>query len=163
MGEYDELKEVIANEIKFAIESSKIGISIDLWSDKFRNIHYMGSVAHYIKWNENKTSLVARLLKLQEMDAETPKSADILHERIVAMLHEFDLQDNADKIVFISDRGKNIVNSCDGYSRQSCIDHFVNNIVCEMSKEIETIRVNVIKVNFINDLYNEIHILIKKS
>lgn len=142
------MKEEVAQEIKVAMETGKIGISLDLWSDKFRNVTYMGSMAHYIIFNEDgkKPQLVTRLLKLQEMDSEEAKTADFLHNQMIAMLHEYDLQDKTDKIVFISDRGKNIVNSCDGYNRHSCMDHFINNIVCAMVKEIDSIRVNVCKV-----------------
>lgn len=98
--------------MKEAMKSGKIGISLDLWSDKFRNVTYMGSMAHYITYNEEekKPQLVTRLLALTELDAEEAKTADFLHNHIVGMFHEFDLQDQPEKIVFISDRGKNIVN-----------------------------------------------------
>lgn len=129
----------------------KIGIAVDLWSDKFKNIHYLGVVAHYIVWDEetNKPSLVTRLLALKELEADVSKTADVLHNYIFEVLHEFDLQNDTDSIVFISDRGKNIVNACDGYSRNSCFDHFVNNIVCDMVKEIEATRINIAKVLYI--------------
>lgn len=108
----------------------------------------MGFTAHYVTYDEEekKPNLLAPLLRLKGMDADETKTADVLHDHIVATLHEFDLQDQTEKIVFISDRGKNIVNSCDGYARNSCLDHFVNNVVCETVKEIDAIRVNVIKV-----------------
>lgn len=135
--------------MKHAIKTSKIAIAVDLWSDKFRNIHYLGMVAHYIVNNAEteKPNLVARVLKLQEMEAAVPKTATVVHDHIFAVLNEFDLQSNTDQIVFISDRGKNIVNACDGYTRHSCIDHFINNLVCEMVNEIEALRIDVIKVN----------------
>lgn len=138
--------------MKKAIEISKIAIAVDLWSDKFRNIHYMGMVAHYIVYNDDtkKSNLLARVLKLEEMEANVPKTADVVHEHIFAVLNEFDLQDETEQIVFISDRGKNIVNACDGYARHSCIDHFINNLVCEMVKKIETMRVDIIKVKKIS-------------
>lgn len=146
--EYDAMKECMAIEMKHAVESGKIGISVDLWSDKFRNISYLGMVAHYILWNEEtKTAnLSSCVLKLQEMDAHTPKTANVVHEQVISVLNEFDLQDNTDRIVFITDRGKNIMNACDGYARQSCFDHFINNVVGEMVKEIEAMRVNIAKV-----------------
>lgn len=130
------------------MEIGKIGIAVDLWSDKFRNIHYMGMVVHYILWNEETqtSNLVSCVLKLEEMDVGVPKTADVVHEHIVAVLNEFDLHEKTDQIVFISDRGKNIVNACDGYQRNSCIDHFINNVVCDTVKEIEATRVNVVKV-----------------
>lgn len=105
-------------------------------------------MAHYVKDDEDekKACLVNRMLKLKEMDSEETKTADVLHEHIVSMLHEFDIQDEVENIVFVSDRGKNVVNSCDGYARNSCFDHFINNVVHETVKDIESIRVNVIKV-----------------
>lgn len=105
--EYDSMKEVIAIELKNAIKLGKVGIAVDLWSDKFRNISYLGVVAHYIIWNnETKTAnLLSRVLKLQEMDANETKTANVVHQQIVNVLSEFDLQDNTDRIVFITDRG----------------------------------------------------------
>lgn len=143
------MKEQIAQEIKLAMKSGKIGISLDLWSDKFRNIDYLGAIAHYIKYDEEqkKPYLVGRLLKIKAMDADEEKTAMVIHEHTVSILNEFDIQDDVDRIVYVSDRGKNIVNSCDGYARNSCLDHFINNIVCKMVKEIESIRVRVTKVN----------------
>lgn len=146
--EYEQLKEVIATELKTAIKNQKIGISMDLWSDQHRNIHYMGSVAHYMLFNKETgvPVLVSRLLKLEEMETDAPKTADLLHNHFMGVLHEFDIQDEYKRLVFITDRGKNIVNACDGYLRNSCIDHFINNVVCDMVKEIEAIRVNIVKV-----------------
>lgn len=67
--EYEQLKEVIAIELKTAIKSQKIGISIDLWTEKYRNINYMATIAHFILPNEEKApSLVSRLLKLEELE-----------------------------------------------------------------------------------------------
>lgn len=104
--------------------------------------------AQYIAFDEDteKSNLVTRVLKLEEMEAGVSKTADVVHERIFSVLSEFDLQDHVDKIVFCSDRGKNIVNACDGYTRQSCLDHFINNLVGEMIKEIDSMRIDIIKV-----------------
>lgn len=108
----------------------------------------MGMVAHYTRWNEEtKTSkLVSCLLKLEEMDSDVSKTADVIHDHIISVLNEFDLQNNTNRIVFISDHGKNVMNACDGYTRNSCIDHFINNVVCEMTKEIEETRSIVARV-----------------
>lgn len=146
--QYELLKEAIANEVKEAIKHQRIGISIDLWSDKYRNVHYMGSVAHFVKWDKETgvPALVSRLLKLEELETDVPKTADLLHNHLLGVLNEFDLQDDYKNMVFITDRGKNIVNACDGYSRHSCIDHFINNIVCDTVKEIEALRVHIVKV-----------------
>lgn len=144
------MREEIAMELKSAINTSKIGISVDLWSDKFRNISYLGVVAHYILYDDETKmpNLVSCVLKLEEMDAKISKTADVIHEHLVLILNEYDLQDSTDKIVFLSDRGKNIMNACDGYTRHSCLDHFINNVVCETVKEIEVMRVNVAKVSY---------------
>lgn len=150
--EYELLKEVIAIELKTAIkEGQKIGISTDLWSEKHTSTFYMGSVAHYVKLNDETKvpTLVSRLLKLEELEADTPKTADLLHNHFVGMLSDYDLQDDYKSIVIITDRGSNLVNAMDGYTRHSCMDHFINNIVCHVVKEIEGLRINIVKVNII--------------
>lgn len=93
-------------------------------------MNYLGFTAHYILIEDCTARLHSRALKLLALDdADGPKDANFVHNKFSEVLHEFDLYDNSHQIVFVTDRGKNMVNSLDGYDRHSCLDHFINNIV----------------------------------
>lgn len=148
---YEETKVRIVDEIKTALKHSKIGITADLWSETFTNIQYLGLVAHYISHDKetNKPSLMTRDLKLQALDADQPKTAEVLNEAVNLILKEFSLDDSEKKIVFITDRGKNIANAVKkDFVRRSCIDHFINNVTehCCREQFVNNQRIHVIKV-----------------
>lgn len=96
---YEETKVRIVDEIKTALKHSKIGITADLWSETFTNIQYLGLVAHYISHDKetNKPSLMTRDLKLQALDADQPKTAEVLNEAVNLILKEFSLDDSEKK------------------------------------------------------------------
>lgn len=130
-----------------AIKRSKIGIAVDLWHDKVTNVTYFGFAAHYIVWNEGKApELKSRALRLIATDANMEKNASLLSELIRQVLCEYDLFEDRDSVVFISDRGANIVKSLEDFLRLSCIAHFFNNIVCKACDEITTLKTNVVRI-----------------
>lgn len=94
-------------------------------------MNYLGITVHYILIEDESASLKSRVLKLRALDVDEnqSKDANYIHNTFNEVLHEFDLYDNSHQIVFVTDHGKNMVNSVDGYKRNSCIDHFINNIV----------------------------------
>lgn len=65
---------------------------------------------------------------------------------IMDILVECDLYINLDKIVFVSDRGADLVAALSGYSRYFCIAHMLNNIVAHASVPIEDLIAQISKV-----------------
>lgn len=113
------------------------------------HVNYLGVTAHYILIliEDDSASLQSRALKLLALDSEDgPKDANFIHNQFNAILHEFDLYDHSHQIVFVTDRGKNIVNSLDGYDRNSCMDHFINNIVEHVCEEVGSLKSNVSRI-----------------
>lgn len=165
------MKLQIVDEMKAALQYSKIGIAMDMWLDKVKfyvhfntyelcnylfailrleqvtNVNYLGVTAHYIAIDDCTARLHSRALKLFALDnMDGPKDAEFVHNTFSQILHEFDLYDSSHQIVFITDRGKNMVNSLDGYERNSCVDHFINNIVEHMCGAIATLKTNVARI-----------------
>lgn len=127
---YEKVKEEIALELKSALQYSKIGIAIDLWQDNVTHVHHLGCTAHYFVRNEDTDilQLVSRVLRLWPFDAELPKDADRVNEAMNEVLVEYDLLQHKGELIFMTDRGLNVINSLDGFSRFSCLIHFINNV-----------------------------------
>lgn len=110
-------------------------------------MNYLGVTAHYIAIEDCTARLHSRALKLFALDnVDGPKDAAFVHNTFSLILHEFDLYDSSHQIVFITDRGGNMVNSLDGYERNSCVDHFINNIVEHICGPITVLKSNVARI-----------------
>lgn len=48
---YDEIKQSIALELADALNFSKIAIGLDIWTDKIKNMNYLGVTTHYVRRN----------------------------------------------------------------------------------------------------------------
>lgn len=132
MGDqYKETKEAIQIEIKEAMKFSKVAIALDIWQDTIKNTHHLGATCHYLKKDTvtEELKIVSRVLKLWPLDATLAKDAPNVNDAINEILAEFDLMDDKDDIIFITDRGGNLVNALEGYNRRSCLNHFINNMV----------------------------------
>lgn len=144
--DYNKMKEDLAKEIKEAIGFAKIAICLDLWQDKLRKIHYLRATCHYLTRGKDtkKLMLQSRILDLVPLDAELPKSADLLHEIVVEILITYGIEDDVDQnVVFVTDRGANIMNTVDGYQHHSCMNHLINNVVKAALEPIKEVKKNV--------------------
>lgn len=138
--EYDEMKEVICLEIKEAMKFSTVSIALDIWKDTTSGFNHLGATAHYFKSDSTGLKMVSRALKLWPLDANSPKDAENLNHAVNGILSEYDLFDVKDDIVFLSDRGGNLVNSLDGYKRQNCLNHLINNLVQNSIEKTLTVK-----------------------
>ncbi|CAM4985617.1 unnamed protein product [Rotaria socialis] len=108
-----------------AADDYRLSISPDIWSDKYRNISYLGATAHFVgdngiyhyfdlfcsefKW-KNKTAL--NVLKMLE-----------------AQLSVFGLKELMDKITFVTDRGANFIKALMAFRVLLCVAHRLNNVL----------------------------------
>lgn len=133
----DNLKEIIGNEFK-AYGGS---ISLDCWTDKCRKATYFGLTLHYISYEGEQLKLNDRVLVIRELLAEK-KDGDFLKEKVLEYLIEFDLmQYMEDKVVFVSDRGSNIVKALHAYNHINCFAHMIHNCVEKMLDELPALNI----------------------
>lgn len=137
--------------MKAALKFSRVTIALDLWQETMSNVHHLGATAHYLTKDETtgKLKLNSRILKLWPMDAQLPKDAPRVNDAINEILVEYDLLEYEDVLVFVTDRGGNLVNSLDGYDRRNCLNQFINNIAKEAitrSEKVEDINNRVVRV-----------------
>lgn len=110
-------------------------ITADLWTDDFRKRSYIGITVHYMN---NDFVLHDRILAIQYMPPDLAHTAANIRQEINYCLRRFYIFDCInelkDRLVFVSDRGTNIVAALKFYERINCIEHILNNIVAAICK-----------------------------
>lgn len=85
-------------------------------------------------------------MALVAFDAEEEKTGDNIHTVIMLVLFEYDMVQNIDQIIFVTDRGANVQAALYGYARNNCLNHMCNNIVEHASKDIDVLTRKVAKL-----------------
>lgn len=126
------MKQNIKNEFR------KYGgaVAMDCWMDAGSKTTYFGLTVHYISEADGQLILNDRVMVIRELSAEVEKTGEYLHTKIVEYMTEFDLMDCLEKnLVFISDRGRNIVNAVRTFNSVNCFAHMLNNTLSNVFKK----------------------------
>lgn len=156
----DAYKTVILKSLEYCANKNGLGITTDLWQDKFKRITYMSLTAHFFNDTENEMRLEDQIFCMQPFEASESKNATNLRKHINDKLIEFNLLQHASKIVFVSDRGPNVTKALEIYTRLNCYPHLSNNIaekacdVADVKLILESARklVRFFKISGLNNL-----------
>lgn len=121
-------------------EANGGAIAIDTWTDDFKRVMYIGITCHYIKENKNDLVLNDRILCVRALDIDEKKTGDYILTEVKKILAEFSLSQAfySKKIMFITDRGKNLISAFNNVNdRLNCFAHLLNN-VCQHSCKLKT-------------------------
>lgn len=130
-----------------AVKLSVICIAVDMWQDDVNKIHYLGMNVHFLeRENNNKLVLKSNVMALRSFDAEERKTGNNVHRATMAIIHEYELQADIDSIVFVTDRGTNMISALNDYTRYSCINHICNNIISHAIEHIKDIVTKVSRI-----------------
>lgn len=121
----DQLKQIVNNEYR----KYGGGIALDCWTDKAKKITYFGVTVHFFSNVDGHLVLNDRVLAIRQL-AETKKTGEYLKREISKFLDEVGLQDlMKEKIIFVSDRGTNMVSLMNSLLNLHCMAHMLNNTV----------------------------------
>lgn len=81
---------------------------------------------HYI---DNKWELTERVLCTSEWDSSLRKTADNIKPVIISVLRKFGIDEFYSKLVYVTDRGANIVAALRAVTRLSCAAHILNTVL----------------------------------
>lgn len=104
---------------------------MDCWLDNAKKKTFFGFTVHFLTEEKNEFQLHDRILATRELHAES-KSGEYLLGQILDILREFNLDAFAQEIVFVSDRGSNIIKALRTYENNNCFAHMIHNTVCNM-------------------------------
>ncbi|GAB0089483.1 zinc finger BED domain-containing protein 1-like [Sergentomyia squamirostris] len=101
-------------------------MTTDLWTDRQRSKSYISLTFHYIE----DVQLKSRCLFVLPLGTES-KDADFILRQILKMLKSLNIPEEwmRCKIVFVTDRGTNIVSALKEYQRINCFAHLLHNVV----------------------------------
>lgn len=127
----DSIVEKIIPEIKADIENTEnvvFGCTTDLWTDDYQKRGFIGVTIQYIKADK----MIERVLAVEEItDKHTGEN---ILAKLKQILGRFSF-DNFSRIVFVTDRGANIIKALEQETRISCADHLINNILSKASDQ----------------------------
>lgn len=120
----DHKKDVVVPVIKSCINKYGGAITTDMWTETFTQTSYITVTVHYISddWN-----LVERVLATKEFDPELRHTGGNINTSLLAILSDFEV--NAEKVVFVTDRGANMLKALKDHKHISCCDHMINTVL----------------------------------
>lgn len=101
-------------------------VTLDMWTDDYRKVGYLCITLHYIN---KKWELIERVLCTTEGDSSLRKMADNLRPAIMEALRKYNLDEFFHQMVYVTDRGSNIVAALRTVTRLSCGAHILNTVL----------------------------------
>lgn len=106
-------------------------LSIDCWLDKHKKTTFLGITIHFITYEENRLKLHDRILCTRELHIEK-KDGIYIRGKLIEYLTSFNLETLIENIVFVSDRGSNMIKAVEPYMSAHCFAHILHNTVVHM-------------------------------
>lgn len=129
------VREKLETTIYDAVRKFGGSISMDCWLDKTKKSTFFGMTAHFIEEAAHNFVLHDRIMCTRELHTDT-KDGIYCRQKLLEYLESYNLTELIGRLVFISDRGKNIVKALEIYESINCFAHILNNAVIKMLEEI---------------------------
>ncbi|CAF5177050.1 unnamed protein product, partial [Rotaria sp. Silwood1] len=107
----NDIRERLGGVLTKAAKQECLAISPDLWSDKFKQNSYLGLTAHFV----DDQHILHSIDLCCEPYSEIDKTAGNVLKSITAALSRFGLDQLMDKIIFVCDRGSNLIKALEDY------------------------------------------------
>ncbi|KAA0722794.1 Transposable element Hobo transposase [Triplophysa tibetana] len=122
----EKIRQELIPELKMQLEGGNGAVTLDMWTDDYRKTSYLCVTLHYIN---NKWELIERVLCTSEWDSSLRKTADNIKPAIISALRKFGIDEFYSKLVYVTDRGANIVAALRTVTRLSCAAHIFNTVL----------------------------------
>ncbi|KAL2091651.1 hypothetical protein ACEWY4_013914 [Coilia grayii] len=124
-GRAQALRASVAAEIKPIIETYGCAITTDIWTEDYHKCSFISGTIHY---TNNNFDLISRVLFAAPFETGVSKTGENIRILLFQKLCEFGIDTSllSDRVVFVTDRGANIVAALRGYNRLNCNAHILN-------------------------------------
>ncbi|KAI2646914.1 Transposable element Hobo transposase [Labeo rohita] len=124
-GRVQVLQASVAAEIKPIIETYGCAITTDIWTEDYHKTSFISGTIHY---TNNNFDLVSRVLFGAPFESGVSKTGENIRSLLFQKLCEFGIDASllSGRVVFVTDRGANIVAALRGYTRLNCNAHILN-------------------------------------
>lgn len=118
-------RKFVVDEITATISKFGCSVTADIWTETYRKTSFLSATLHYVK---EQFELHSRVLFAAPFDPSTPKTDENIRSHLLQNLRVFgiDATDMGKKIVFVTDRGANMINALREYTRLNCTAHIPN-------------------------------------
>lgn len=124
------IKDHIKEELRavFARGGAGGSISLDIWTDEHRHLSYMCVIAHYIN---DKFEMCQRVLANEYLASDISKDNVYILSVVKKILsgYDIDIDEARKRMVYVTDRGPNILKALSSYNHITCALHFLSNTV----------------------------------
>uniref|UniRef100_A0A3P9DLA7 HAT C-terminal dimerisation domain-containing protein n=1 Tax=Maylandia zebra TaxID=106582 RepID=A0A3P9DLA7_9CICH len=147
------LRKHVVEEITATISKFGCAVTADIWTETYRKTSFLSATIHYV--NE-QSELHSRVLFAAPFDPSTSKTGENIRRHLLQNLRVFgiDATDMGKKIIFVTDRGANMISALREYTRLNCTAHILNvtlssafgTAIIEKSPEIASLLTDVKKL-----------------
>lgn len=147
------LRKHVVEEITATISKFGCAVTADIWTETYRKTSFLSATIHYV--NE-QSELHSRVLFAAPFDPSTSKTGENIRRHLLQNLRVFgiDATDMGKKIIFVTDRGANMISALREYTRLNCTAHILNvtlssafgPAIIEKSPEIASLLTDVKKL-----------------
>jgi hypothetical protein len=127
----EKLRVSVAKKVRNAVSVVGGSVTFDLWTDDYKKISYLGMTLHY---TDDNFRLYERILCVAEFDGELKKTGDNIRKLVLDCLKRFQIHDCIDKLVFVTDRGSNVLAALRNTNHLFCSAHILNNVLEHSTK-----------------------------
>lgn len=119
----DEKRQKLKEALTMPIASGTASITCDLWTDNFVKRQFLCVTFHFTK----DSKLTEIVLGVKSMDFQRCTAINVL-AKMKSILQDFGIT-SMENIVFVTDRGSNIVKALEEQTRINCANHLLNNVL----------------------------------
>lgn len=131
------LKDRLVEHLSSSLRTSGCAMTTDIWKDEYTKRSYLSLTVHYV----NNASLFERVLATHNIPYDQRHTGNNIRQILIDILNRFKLRYLIDevtgRIVFVSDRGPNVLNALSETESITCFAYLLNNVVELMCTIIE--------------------------
>lgn len=122
------IRRALVDDMLATIEKHGCAVTTDIWTENYRKTSFLSATIHYI---DPHYTLVSRVLFTAPFDTDTSKTGENIRALLFQNLRVFGIDCSlmGKKIVFVTDRGANMVAALRGFNRLNCSAHVLNAVL----------------------------------
>lgn len=102
-----------------------VTITADMWMNDYHRINYLGMTVHYIK----NFKLIIEFYCTIKYECDLSKTGENIKKFIIQLLHQFNVYDDTQNVVFVTERESNMIAALKSIRWLNCTAHIINTVL----------------------------------
>lgn len=120
------LRDEVKEELRKTVYNWGGAVTLDMWTEDFKKNSYLCMTIHYV---DDNWDLIERVLHTTVWDSNLKKTGENIKSVVIQNLEKYGLGEQFQSLIYVTDRGPNMVAALKNNVRLSCIAHILNNIL----------------------------------